>query len=262
MIAACARVLLTSPKKTMSSAWSIGRLTSITISPSTLVTDSTTPPAGMRKSTPLVLDQSVSVSTEDEEEFEEESGLERRGDSPQRLVNKLDIGGTGDGDHEREEWAERLGELAKDGAGDKVQDREKGPERLGDKLANDGADKPFSATFSAFSAKGKPDMSGSITKRFSSFSDTSFFDSSIASEISVTAKLSGPIGMTLGLNPALTEVNLKGTEKDTFNSIEPEKLKLTEPSIPSESLKGKKLAIDNTNFQNFTETKRCSTSND
>ena len=66
--------------------------------------------------------------------------------------------------------------------------------------------------------------------------------------------------MTLGLGPGLTDVMFRGTDKDKLNSIEPDKLKLTKPAIPSESLKEKNVTVNNVEAQNLTGLKKCSTS--
>ena len=305
MILACAQTLLTSPKKTMSSSWSMGKLTSMTISPSTLVTDSKTPPSGSKKSTPLKeFDQlpgkDINVSSEDTEELpkpEDKLSKDRTGDGferlggmsdheewPERLGNKS----ASKEEEDQEEWLKRLGDTsAKDRAGDGEKDRGNGSERLNGRSAKDDDDeeedheeRPKSlglasevkivvsesktsstpAALSAFSAEGTSDLTGSSFSPKVQSDIESLFESSIASEISVMAKLSGPIGMTLELNPAPTGVIVTGTEKDRLNSIVPDKLKLTEPAISSVSLKRKELTVNNTEAQNLVDSRKCSTS--
>ena len=245
MIAVCAaQARLTSPKKIISSSWSKGKLTPMTISPSTLVTDSTTPPAGIKKLTPRevfdqLLGQDTTLSIEDIAVLSK-SGLDgedwRLGD---RLASDEDDVQLGE---DQPKWlgngTSKLLGLAKNV---KMSESESHAAKLAESASTDTFPASFSAaTFSAFSSsvdrfsspKAKSDVSGS----FSSLSpkEQSGAFSSIASEISVRAKLSGPIGITMGLAPVvLTEVNVKGTEKDKLSSIEPDRLKLTEPAIPS-----------------------------
>jgi hypothetical protein len=271
MIAVCAaQARLTSPKKIISSSWSKGKPTAMTISPSTLVTDSTTPPAGIKKLTPRevfdqLLGQDKTLSIEDIAVLGK-SGLDgedwRLGD---RLASDEDDVQLGE---DQPKWpgngtSELLG-LAKNV---KMSESESHAAKLAESASTDTFPAySFSAeTFSAFSSsvdrfsspKAKSDVSGS----FSSLSpkEQSGAFSSIASEISVRAKLSGPIGITMGLAPVvLTEVNVKGTEKDKLSSTEPDRIKLTEPAIPS--LKKKNETINKMDAQNLTGFKKCSTS--
>ena len=84
-------------------------------------------------------------------------------------------------------------------------------------------------------------------------------DSDITSEISLTAKVAGPVGMIVELAPVLPGVKNKGTVKDKFNSID--KSKETDSAILSVNLEKKIEKIDKLLSQKLNKTKNCSQSN-
>jgi len=104
----------------------------------------------------------------------------------------------------------------------------------------------------------KTDRFSSLAAKGNSHSDSDS-DSFIASEISLVARSSGPIGMVVELAPALTR-SINGTVKDRLKSIEPEISKLTE-AIPNESLEKKIMKSEKLNENKLSENKKCSTSN-
>ena len=80
----------------------------------------------------------------------------------------------------------------------------------------------------------------------------------VTSQISLSAKLSGPIGMTIGLAPApLTEVI--GTVKDKLNSMD--RSKVTNSAIPSVILENKKNYVEKLENEKYLEKKNCTKSN-
>ena len=76
--------------------------------------------------------------------------------------------------------------------------------------------------------------------------------------LSVKAKLSGPVGMTLELNSGPTGLVEKGKVTETLIAMEPERLTVTEPIISNQILKEKQIKM--TDFL-LSETSLCSKSN-
>ena len=230
LIAVCAHTLLTSPKNTTSSSALTGRLTPITISSLTRETDSTTPPSGSKKSRQI-------------------AGLEQSNE------DRLDIDGAGegvgDGGAKSVEPDQVLG-LAKE---DKIAESESNTWLLEGTSTGSKETGLKAKRFSSLSVKDKGE------DRLSSVSDKELSNPDsdpepiISSEISLIAKLSGPIGMTIGLTPAA--LNRKGTEKDRENSTVPDRSRWTVPAIPSESLKEKEIPVNNTKAESQ---KHCSKS--
>jgi ferredoxin-fold anticodon binding domain-containing protein len=89
-------------------------------------------------------------------------------------------------------------------------------------------------------------------EKFSSVSDSDP-DSLIASEISLTAKLSGPIGMTIGLAP----VDSKSAVKDRLKSIEPDNSILRNSAILKDNLEKKVKNNENIDNTKITEKTNC-----
>ena len=240
---------LTSPKNTTSLSQLTGSETMIRSSSSaTLTTDSTTPPSGSKTPVQRELangavggdrereDRSVGGEREREDrsiggdrEREDRSiggelGREDRSIGEKFGQDKRPVSGEQLGDDKRPTGGE-LGKLGLEQA-DRVADGEFGqPEGL----AND--DK-----MSDRDAKTSELVGMSTAEKLSSVADSV---SLLASEISLTAKLSGSIGMTIGLAPVLTGVDSKGTVKDRLNSIEPDKSTVRNSAIPNDNLEKK-----------------------
>ena len=206
------------------------------ISSSTLVTDSTTPFSGIKK-------------------FRQIAGLKHSKED--RLV----IDGVGDGDEDDLVELENPEELSVHTLGldkdDKMSSSDSNTSTFAD-ISTGSKETGFKAKrFSSSSAEDKLD------DMFASVSDKTLLDagsnpdSFISSEISLTAKLSGPMGMTIGLTPVA--LNRKGTEKDRENSTVPDRSKWTVPAI--ESLKEKNVNVNETKNESLIYQKKCSKSN-
>ena len=238
---------LTSPKNTTSLSQLTGSETMIRSSSSaTLTTDSTTPPSGSK--TPAQRELANGAVGGDREREDRSVGGEReredRSIGGDREREDRSIGGEL-GREDRSIGGE-LGKLGLEQA-DRVADGEFGqPEGL----AND--DK-----MSDRDAKTSELVGMSTAEKLSSVADSV---SLLASEISLTAKLSGSIGMTIGLAPVLTGVDLKGTVKDRLNSIEPDKSTVRNSAIPNDNLEKKPKNNEKINNTKLTEKTNCSQS--
>ena len=142
------------------------------------------------------------------------------------------------------------GELKRDAD---LSDHERGEgvrAKISERDANNSKLAGMSVAVSSFSATGKAGMSDSAAS------------SLISSEFSLTAKLNGPIGMAVELSPALSELNGKVSVNDRFNSIEPDRSKVTDSAIPSISLEKKfknveKLEETKSEKKNCSQSKNC-----
>ena len=233
LLVMCAQALLTSSKNTTSSSWLTGSETMRrTNSSSILVTDSNTTPSGITK--PSIKD-----------------GWTEREDSPLcGETEREDRPLSGEAEREKVAWGQF-----------------KRSERGDDKLAIDGVgdengEKGLLDRISERDAKTSKPGGMSMSDKFSSSSTGESGPNSgsfITSQISLNAKLSGPIGMTIGLAPApLTEVI--GTAKDRLNSMEPDRSKVTKSAIPSDSLEKKIKNIEKQESAELSGKKNCSTS--
>ena len=205
-----AQTLLTSPKNTTSSSRLTGsETTKIISSSSTLTTDSTTPPPG-----------STTPAQEKEGEFGRDNKpvdgeLERDGQLTGEKLGRRDIG-----------------ELERDGqsTGEKLG-------RNGQSAEGDG--KPACGVLERDSKLVEEDKSNGELIQFS-LPTLESSSSLLSSDISLTAKISGPIGMSMEFAPLLgAEVVSKVNVKDRLSSMEPDRLKLTDSAIPSVSLENK-----------------------
>ena len=232
-----AQTLLTSPKNTTSSSRLTGsETTKIISSSSTLTTDSTTPPPG-----------STTPAQEKEGEFGRDNKsvdgeLERDGQLTGEKLGRRDIiplDGEleGDGHSTGEKLGRRDiklfdGELERDGqsTGEKLG-------RNGQSTEGDG--KPACGVLERDSKLVDEDKSNGELIQFSRPTLESS-SSLLSSDISLTAKISGPIGMSMEFAPLLgAEVVSKVNVKDRLSSMEPDRLKLTDSAIPSVSLENK-----------------------
>ena len=85
--------------------------------------------------------------------------------------------------------------------------------------------------------------------------------SNIRGVLSVKAKFSGPVGMTLELNSGPTGLMEKGKVTETLSVIEPERLTVTEPIILNQILKEKQKKLkENVLLDDFSKDKLCSKS--
>ena len=137
----------------------------------------------------------------------------------------------------------RADRLSKDGVGDHKQEDKISVRDAKTSSVSMSTEKPFS-----FSAREVSGMSESDSESF------------IASEISLRAKLAGPIGMTIALVPVLTGVDSKGTVTDRLNVSTTDTLKLTDSAIPNESLEKNKNKIEKPENAELSGNKNCSTS--
>ena len=228
-----AQTLLTSPKNTTSSSRLTGsETTKIISSSSTLTTDSTTPPPG-----------STTPAQEKEGEFGRDNKsvdgeLERDGQLTGEKLGRRDIiplDGEleGDGQLTGEKLGRRdIGELERDGqsTGEKLG-------RNGQSAEGDG--KPACGVLERDSKLVEEDKSNGELIQFS-LPTLESSSSLLSSDISLTAKISGPIGMSMEFAPLLgAEVVSKVNVKDRLSSMEPDRLKLTDSAIPSVSLENK-----------------------
>ena len=224
-----AQTLLTSPKNTTSSSRLTGsETTKIISSSSTLTTDSTTPPPG-----------STTPAQEKEGEFGRDNKsvdgeLERDGQLTGEKLGRRDIGELeGDGQLTGEKLGRRdIGELERDGqsTGEKLG-------RNGQSAEGDG--KPACGVLERDSKLVEEDKSNGELIQFS-LPTLESSSSLLSSDISLTAKISGPIGMSMEFAPLLgAEVVSKVNVKDRLSSMEPDRLKLTDSAIPSVSLENK-----------------------
>ena len=232
-----AQTLLTSPKNTTSSSRLTGsETTKIISSSSTLTTDSTTPPPG-----------STTPAQEKEGEFGRDNKsvdgeLERDGQLTGEKLGRRDIiplDGEleGDGHSTGEKLGRRDiklfdGELERDGqsTGEKLG-------RNGQSAEGDG--KPACGVLERDSKLVEEDKSNGELIQFS-LPTLESSSSLLSSDISLTAKISGPIGMSMEFAPLLgAEVVSKVNVKDRLSSMEPDRLKLTDSAIPSVSLENK-----------------------
>ena len=251
-----AQTLLTSPKNTTSSSRLTGsETTKIISSSSTLTTDSTTPPPG-----------STTPAQEKEGEFGRDNKsvdgeLERDGQLTGEKLGRRDIiplDGEleGDGHSTGEKLGRRDiklfdGELERDGqlTGEKLGRRDIGElerdgQSTGEKLGRNGQSaegdgKPACGVLERDSKLVEEDKSNGELIQFS-LPTLESSSSLLSSDISLTAKISGPIGMSMEFAPLLgAEVVSKVNVKDRLSSMEPDRLKLTDSAIPSVSLENK-----------------------
>ena len=269
-----AQTLLTSPKNTTSSSRLTGSETNKRISSSlTLTTDSTTPPPG-----------SKTPAQEEDGEFGRDNKpfrgeLERDGRSTGEKLGRDNNPISGELERDGRSTGEKLGrdgELEGDGqaTGEKLGrdgELEGDGQAPGEKLGRGPVGKESGRDRSERKDKdgefGLPDglanedkMSARLSKvvgvltaeKFSSVSDSEP-DSLIASEISLTAKLSGPIGMTIGLAP----VDSKSAVKDRLKSIEPDNSILRNSAILKDNLEKKVKNNENIDNTKITEKTNC-----
>ena len=229
-----AQTLFNYPKKTTSFSQLIG-MDTITMNPSsTLTTVSTTPPSG---------------STIPNAEFGRDG--QPAGEDGKLAWGELERDGqsTGENNGGKSDW----GELERDGqsAGEDGKPAWGEPKRdslTGEKLGRDGQ---FTGGDLVRDEFGKLSR---LERSKSSFSLPS-------SEISLTAEISGPIGMTMELVPLLgAEVGNNGNVKESSNSMEPDRLKLTNSAISSVCLENKILKNEKVNNEKLTGKKNCSQS--
>ena len=272
---------LTSPKNTTSLSQLTGSETMIRSSSSaTLTTDSTTPPSGSK--TPAQRELANGAVGGDREREDRSVGGEReredRSIGGDREREDRSIGG----DREREDRSiggelvredrsigEKFGQDKRPVSGEQLGDdkRPTGGElgKLGLEQADRVADGEFGQPeglanddkMSDRDAKTSELVGMSTAEKLSSVADSV---SLLASEISLTAKLSGSIGMTIGLAPVLTGVDSKGTVKDRLNSIEPDKSTVRNSAIPNDNLEKKPKNNEKINNTKLTEKTNCSQS--
>ena len=155
----------------------------------------------------------------------------------------------------------------KDGADKNGRERSVGLLSIEDKIsARDAKQLGMSLAEKSSSFSATEEFGMSMAEKFSSFSATkdsgmsgADSDSDITSEISLTAKVAGPVGMIVELAPVLPGVKNKGTVKDKLNSID--KSKETDSAILSVNLEKKIEKIDKLLSQKLNKTKNCSQSN-
>ena len=236
-----AQTLLTSPKNTTSSSRLTGsETTKIISSSSTLTTDSTTPPPG-----------STTPAQEKEGEFGRDNKsvdgeLERDGQLTGEKLGRRDIiplDGELEGDgHSTGEKLGRRDIKLFDGEldGELERDGQSTGEKLGrNGQSAEGDGKPACGVLERDSKLVEEDKSNGELIQFS-LPTLESSSSLLSSDISLTAKISGPIGMSMEFAPLLgAEVVSKVNVKDRLSSMEPDRLKLTDSAIPSVSLENK-----------------------
>ena len=258
-----AQTLFNYPKKTTSFSQLIG-MDTITMNPSsTLTTVSTTPPSG---------------STIPNAEFGRDG--QPAGEDGKLAWGELERDGqsTGENNGGKSDW----GELERDGqsAGKDGKSAWGEPERdgqsTGEKLGRDGQSagedgkpawgepKRDSLTGEKLGRDGQFTGGDLVRDEFGKLSRLERSKSSFSlpsSEISLTAEISGPIGMTMELVPRLgAEVGNNGNVKESSNSMEPDRLKLTNSAISSVCLENKILKNEKVNNEKLTGKKNCSQS--
>ena len=252
-----AQTLLTSPKNTTSSSRLTGSETNKRISSSlTLTTDSTTPPPG-----------SKTPAQEEDGEFGRDNKpfrgeLERDGRSTGEKLGRDNNPISGELERDGQSTGEKLGrdgELEGDGqaTGEKLGRGPVGKESGRDRSERKDKDGEFGlpdglANEDKMSARLSKVVGVLTAEKFSSVSDSDP-DSLIASEISLTAKLSGPIGMTIGLAP----VDSKSAVKDRLKSIEPDNSILRNSAILKDNLEKKVKNNENIDNTKITEKTNC-----
>ena len=229
--AKCAQPFLNSPRHTTSSSFQSGKVISTMISSFPISTESITFRSKPGKFKSGRGSSQAFSETDGGVDDREESKLEQGEDGSNETV---------EADGSQEEHGE------KDKVGDEIIGGEEQSARTDEIISSVSGDRSIRESKSGLSTE--------------TMGDVVPLNSNIRRDVvlSVKAKLSGPVGMTLELNSGPTGLVEKGKVTETLIAMEPERLTVTEPIISNQILKEKQIKM--TDFLQ-SETSLCSKSN-